>query len=646
MSYFQKFIQKIKNFSFLKKKIFVLVLFTFGFLFFPLLTNAFVFGPVVNAITFLPTLLFALALALGIRLSGAVAQIAGALLDWISGPNFISYSFTNPGGQNPNPVIASGLNITQSLVNMFLVAALIYIALSIALRLAGETEAKKMLARLIFIALIVNFSPVICGLIVDASNITMNYFLVGIQEGISGILGESIEFGRTLAGEAFDFEGSWKDKIRLLVMGAVQISVNFTLALSFFLFSAIFFARYLAIWILVILSPLAFVAWILPATKKMIWNLWWNNFLQWSIIGIPMAFFLYLGMRIFGDLKRAVLGKIDFPGVDPEVATYMDSVIPFLTVLAFLYVGFIMGLKTSALGANTVISLTEKGLRGARRLTGTALRKTGIWGLQRLTKGEGLEWASKQSAIKPSEVFGKSRAGRIIAGAGWAIVLTPAAWGARRLLGEAALRLTEAEINDIKKAEEKYKGTTAQRKLAALRDPRIFMRERVGVLIQAIEEGQNRALRNLGLDDKEIISIGTTALRIHPELFEKIRDAFPHLAEEMGEGFAESIQKLAKVNPQEALAKGYSGVMERIIAEINKVDVSKMDSSILFGPQKNSAALESAIKHWQADQWSEAGKAFGKEFSDEIGKEFQKNPQNFTSSARKYFTSSPARQSL
>ena len=65
---------------------------------------------------------------------------------------------------------------------MILVLILIYIALATILRLAGY-ETKKLLVTFVIVALLVNFAPVICGLVVDASNIVMNYFVKDLSGG-------------------------------------------------------------------------------------------------------------------------------------------------------------------------------------------------------------------------------------------------------------------------------------------------------------------------------------------------------------------------------------------------------------------------------------------------------------------------------
>jgi hypothetical protein len=133
----------------------------------------------------------------------------------------------------------------------------------------------------------------------------------------------------------------------------------------FFLYFFLFLFRYMALWILVILSPLAFVSYVFPFTKKF-WDLWWNNFLQWCIIGIPAAFFMWLADKILsGMIKSADVSSVGF-------ATYL---VPGM----MLIIGFLFTLQTSAMGASSVISAAKwagKGTGGAiKELTGRS--KTG-----------------------------------------------------------------------------------------------------------------------------------------------------------------------------------------------------------------------------------------------------------------------------
>jgi RNA polymerase subunit RPABC4/transcription elongation factor Spt4 len=238
---------------------------------------------------------------------------------------------------------------------MILVIILVYVAISIALRLGGENEAKKIFVKLIVVALLVNFAPVFVGLIVDAANIVMNFFLepLNTRVGIAGILNQSSTYMDILS-SAFSLGTDIRERLGLLAAGAGAIIINFAIAGAFLIFAGIFLFRYLAIWILTILSPLAFVAWIVPYTKK-IWDMWWNNLIQWSIIGIPIAFFLYLALGSFNAINEAFMVRLSGP-LPPEEIGVIARLIPYAIVVIFLFLGFIIGLVTSAMGAAAIIA--------------------------------------------------------------------------------------------------------------------------------------------------------------------------------------------------------------------------------------------------------------------------------------------------
>jgi len=410
--------EKIFSYLFHKKKTLLLVLF---FVFLGILipnhtAHAQWYNFLIGAITFVPMALIGVGLSVIILLSGLLAAFGGVVLNWVLSPTFINWSYTNPA---TNPIIKIGLDITQPFVNMILILVLVFIALATILRLGGY-ETKKLLPTFIIVALLVNFAPVICGLIVDASNIVMNFFTQNITGGkqlISTLkaLGDSW-FG--LMGPPTAFEAT--TQMSLVLNLVVLIIVNLALFLILLLFAFVFMVRYLAIWTLVILSPLAFACYILPATNK-IWKLWWNQLLQWSIIGITMAFFLYLADQFtvlnpiltpqgttiatttsdtatncytctayegsrYNSLEECQTPCNEALGLGacelctststPIVTGIGGAILPSLLPVVFLYLGFMFGLSTGAMGASGVIGLAK----GAGKWTGAKVwRGASTW---------------------------------------------------------------------------------------------------------------------------------------------------------------------------------------------------------------------------------------------------------------------------
>jgi len=289
------------------------------------------------------------------KLMNLLAGLAGALLNWVLSPNFTDLSYTNPAG---NPIIKVGLNVTKSFVNVLLVLILVYIAVATILRLAGY-ETKKLLVTFIAVALLVNFAPVICGLIVDASNIVMNFFVRDLHADAFGetmgrhIADISATFYDTATGSGA--AAPWGKVFQIAVVGAML----FWLILFLLLFTLIFILRYLVIWLLVILSPLAFICYILPVTRKY-FEMWWKQLLAWSFIGATGGFFIYLALLLASSPQ--IMSKISTPALSGEGANpSFNSILPLFVPVIFMGLGFIFALQTSAMGAKVVIQGAKRG---------------------------------------------------------------------------------------------------------------------------------------------------------------------------------------------------------------------------------------------------------------------------------------------
>ncbi|GAG19127.1 unnamed protein product, partial [marine sediment metagenome] len=110
-------------------------------------------------------------------ISNLAVGLSSAVLDWVSSEWFINWNYTglpmtDDSEIEQNPIVQVGWTLTRDLINMFFVIVLAFIGLATALRIE-QYKYEKLLPIFIGIALIINFSPVICGLFIDASNIIM-----------------------------------------------------------------------------------------------------------------------------------------------------------------------------------------------------------------------------------------------------------------------------------------------------------------------------------------------------------------------------------------------------------------------------------------------------------------------------------------
>lgn len=284
----------------------------------------------------------------------------GLLENVISG--WIKFSYTG----FDNPVIYVGWPIVRDIANIGIVLGLIIIGLATALRIK-DYEAQKILPKLIIVAILINFSLVFCGIIIDASNIIMNHFLGGILDSESGIvvLASAISsYGDT----NYNLDAMVKEN-NLKITGWISmyfIYFFYTIltGMAILAFAVVLLMRYFVLWLLVILSPIAFICWIFPGSRK-IWEQWLNQFAAWAFIGVTFSFFLYLANHI-ASFFLLYLGNTYPTYIPNEPQEALEIVlIYFVTITIFIWVGFYIGLKTNAMGVGAVTGWFHKNFNPA-----------------------------------------------------------------------------------------------------------------------------------------------------------------------------------------------------------------------------------------------------------------------------------------
>ena len=316
-----------------------------------------------------------------ITIFGSISNLAGGLLLFIIGlasnPVTPAWSYTH----FTNPIIAIGWTQVRDLANMVVVLGFVIVGIATALRFQ-DYEAKKLLPKLIIAALLINFSLLICGIFIDGSNILTSHFLKTggfLEQSVGQAIGEQMN-------NVYDHVG-WTNTSQLpdLIGGIVAIIFfDIITTIIFFLYFFLFLFRYVMLWILVVLSPLAFVFYVFPFTKKF-FDMWWNNFLQWCIIGVAGSFFLYLANALTNGLTN---------GASPSNVGMVNYLIPS----AFLIGGLLISMKSSAMGASMAVSAFKK--------TGKGLGKAGMELTGRSKMAQGVRENLRSAGSRIAEVTG------------------------------------------------------------------------------------------------------------------------------------------------------------------------------------------------------------------------------------------------
>jgi hypothetical protein len=216
---------------------------------------------------------------------------------------------------NATPV-TTGWVIVRDLCNMFFILILLVIAFATILRVEGY-DIKKMVPKLIIMAILINFSKTICGLIIDAAAIIMNTFVNAFQStigsgfatmlGLPDLLSMNTQSGiNNQVGASANGLSVLGSLILALVLALISLVVVVVLL-------AVLVVRMVMIWIYIVLSPLAYLLATFPQGQRYA-KQWWDDFTKYVITGPILAFFIWLA------LISASAKAISFPaGQSPQV---------------------------------------------------------------------------------------------------------------------------------------------------------------------------------------------------------------------------------------------------------------------------------------------------------------------------------------
>ena len=276
--------------------------------------------------------------------SGDVAACSlykvGIAVDWIIGLFVSLGGFLVRLGLQFNdhifdsPFIKTGFSVSLAIANLGFVLGIIIIALATILR--NQTYGiKQLLWKLVAMAILVNFGLVIAAPIVGLADSMTQYFNTVISgsgnDGYEGLVtkiggafqpqaihgtqlsGSTIAaVGCSLALLATPTPGTTALCIKLsqllsdnrgpeVIFSQTLLAVIFGIILSSLVaitllsLAVLLLVRYVALGILLVLLPLAWLTWIFPSFKSN-FTKWWSEFVKWTFFPALMLFFIYLAL--------------------------------------------------------------------------------------------------------------------------------------------------------------------------------------------------------------------------------------------------------------------------------------------------------------------------------------------------------------
>ncbi len=290
----------------------------------------------------------------------------------------IDWPVTNVNsGDGAAKAFASGWASVRDLANMLIVLGFVIIGIATALRIR-EYEAKNLLWKLIVVALLINFSGLFCGLIIDGSRLTMT----GLLPDGTNSMGWNFYLDVQKTEKNIACDAMTRNDFKAYVSADVMYGfIYLAIAACFLYLSLILIARYAILGILFILSPLAFVFWAFPFPKaKELWNKWIENFIKWAFMGVGICFFLNIAGNM---LKNFPIGETH-PDATPSTIIFYLAI-----VLTVIIAGIKISAKSSAIGAGAVMGLAGGAVGYAMGAVKNGAKVGGMAGLKKLSNVTG-----------------------------------------------------------------------------------------------------------------------------------------------------------------------------------------------------------------------------------------------------------------
>jgi len=185
--------------------------------------------------------------------------------------------------------VIQGWVIVRDLANMFFVVILLVIAFATILHIENYNY-KKWLPKLILMAVLINFSKTICGLLIDVAQIVMLTFVNAFKDIAAGNFVDMMGIK-----EIVTFQKETEGNVFWTLMGSYILGLIFMIVATVVLTTMlmVLVMRMVMIWIYVVLSPLAYLLSAFPGGASYA-SKWWKDFISNLIVGPVLAFFIWL----------------------------------------------------------------------------------------------------------------------------------------------------------------------------------------------------------------------------------------------------------------------------------------------------------------------------------------------------------------
>lgn len=290
---------------------------------------------------------------------------AGFLFDLALYETTDGKNYNNTSGNG----IYEGWKVFRDLMNILFLFIVVYIGLRTILQIGGRNN-RQLLIYVIIVALLLNFSLVLTSVVIDASNVMALAFYDQFQKPSSGIATNARSVAYVFINASKPQEpqnvqffnsqipaNSSNTGFAKRIFGSLFSGIVMIVAIVILIAGALMFAiRIPILWFYMILSPVAFAAFILPSTRK--------HFHSWFYGLLKNAFFVPVFLVVF--LAGAVL-LASGPFTNPSAVNNQSVfafIMKYVIAVFVLIASLVLSKQIGAYGAAAVVKGTKK--RSAR----------------------------------------------------------------------------------------------------------------------------------------------------------------------------------------------------------------------------------------------------------------------------------------
>lgn len=286
-----------------------------------------------------------------------------------------------------NDIVKESWPFVQGIANLGFIFALLYIALATTLRLeAVSSSIQRLLPKLLIGALLVNFSLVIGGLLIDTSRVLMAAEIKlmskpsvtnTLTNSVDDFAAKLVQNSNFVQAQIASLKAVNKNGVSSVILRMIQNTLFIILLTAAMGVVAInLFARYIILLILLTLSPLAYLAIALPQTQGVV-KQWWGMFLKWVFYGPIVLFFLIIITRV---QESGISLPLPQAGQGFLNTDFFNQLVHFIVIVALFFIANKVSKQTSAIGSSAIMSFGKRAGSFARNNPKTALTLAGLAG--------------------------------------------------------------------------------------------------------------------------------------------------------------------------------------------------------------------------------------------------------------------------